>query len=114
MEVDEERDLGNSEKMLSHERMTDIGDRRRVRSADMGDINRRDDGARAGANLRRSTRGYQESAKYSRTLAAICRSVILSSVSTAAIRPPSFIFSSRFLNSPVASPGPKKSSDPTS
>ena len=43
----------------------------------------------------------------SRTLAVICRSVILSAASTPAIRAPSLCLSRRFLNSPFASPGPK-------
>ena len=42
-----------------------------------------------------------------RTFAAICRSVILSMVSTPTIRPPSLFLTRRFFSSPLASPGPK-------
>jgi len=45
------------------------------------------------------------SEKYSRTLVTTCRSVILSTVSTAATRTPGFFFASRFFSSPFASPG---------
>lgn len=44
--------------------------------------------------------------KYSRTFAATWRSVILSTVCTATMRPPSFFFWRRFFSSSFASPGP--------
>src|SRR6185437_1941976 len=51
--------------------------------------------------------GDQAVEKYALTFAAICRSLILSIVSTAAIRAPSLFFTRRRFSSPLASPGPR-------
>ncbi len=44
----------------------------------------------------------ETAAKYSRTLAASCRSVILSAVSSSTVTPRSFLLLMRLLNSPLA------------
>jgi hypothetical protein len=61
---------------------------------------------REGVGSYRLLNGQAHFRKCCRTLAAIWRSVILSTVSTPTMRPPSLFFTRRFLSSPFASPGP--------